>query len=38
MKNKKQSNRSTNHFENDCGAYLPLNRANANFFTNLFIF
>ena len=37
IKNKKQSNKRTNHFENDLGAYLPLNIANASCFIILFI-
>ena len=37
MKNKAQSNRSTNHFENDFGAYLPLNNANASFLISFLI-
>ena len=38
MKKRQQSNSKTSHFENDLGAYLPLNIAIAIFFSNLFIY
>lgn len=38
MKNRKQSNNNTSHFENDFGAYLPLNKAIANCFISELIF
>ena len=37
IKNKKQSNNKTTHFENEREAYLPLNNANAKFFNNFLI-
>ena len=37
IKNIKLSNKSTNHFENDLDAYLPLNNVSAIFFISFLI-